>query len=334
MSHETAVIFGQGNVAADVARILAKTRDELKNTDIAEHALEVLAQSKVRDIYVIGRRGPAQAKFTSKELKEFGGLNDCQAIVDRNELELNPQSEIEIADRASTSRKKVFELFSEFSLQCVSASKRRRVWFTFLKSPLEFSGTDRVEKVRLEINALAGEAFNQTARGTGQTIELEAGIAFRSIGYKGTPITGLPFDDIRGIIPNRDGRIVDGNNVVPNFYVAGWIKRGPTGIIGTNKADSVATVRALLEDINKPGPITDKDGNRAMVRLLNDKGLRFVSFADWQRIDRREIERGLPVDKPREKFTSVAEMLGVIDQFGVDINPGNAGHMIHHDSQQ
>jgi ferredoxin--NADP+ reductase len=313
LSHGTAVIFGQGNVAADVARMLAKTRDELKNTDIAGHALDVLAQSKVRDIYVIGRRGPAQAKFTSKELKEFGELEDCQATVDQKELALNPQSEIEIADKSNAGSKKVFELFGRFSLQHVSSAKKRRVHFTFLKSPVSFSGTDRVEKARLEINALTGEPFSQSARGTGQIIELEAGIAFRSIGYKGTPIAGLPFNDKRGIIPNQDGRIVDGNNVVPNCYVAGWIKRGPTGIIGTNRADSVATVQALLEDFKKLGPSVVKGGKRGLVTLLNEKGLRFVSFTDWQKINQREIERGLPNDKPREKYTCVEEMLGVID---------------------
>ncbi|MEX2353135.1 MAG: NADP oxidoreductase, partial [Gammaproteobacteria bacterium] len=217
LSHNTAVIFGQGNVAADVARILAKTRKELEHTDIAEHALEVLSQSKIREIYVIGRRGPAQAKFTSKELKEFGELEDCQAIVDAGELGLNPQSEIELADKSSAGTKKVFELFSEFSQIPARSNKTRRVHFTFLKSPLEFTGARRLEQVRLEINTLSGEPFSQSARGTGQIIEMDAGIVFRSIGYRGVPIAGLPFDDKRGIIPNQDGRVIDAGQVLPRL---------------------------------------------------------------------------------------------------------------------
>jgi ferredoxin--NADP+ reductase len=313
LSHETAVIFGQGNVAADVARILAKTRDELKTTDIAAHALEELADSKIRNIYVIGRRGPAQAKFTSKELKEFGELEDCQAIVDPGELVLNPQSKIELADKANAGNIKVYELFNEFSARSADVTKQRRVYFTFLKSPLEFTGNGRVEKVRLEINSLTGEPFNQSAQSSGQIIELETGIVFRSIGYKGVPIAGLPFDHERGVIPNQSGRVMDGNTLVPNVYVAGWIKRGPSGIIGTNRADSVATVQALLEDVNKLNVATDKSGSRGIISLLEQKAIRYVSFSDWQKIDQSEIERGLLHGKPREKYTYVDEMLGLIN---------------------
>ena len=313
LSHQVAVIFGQGNVAADVARILAKTRDELKNTDIAEHALDVLTASNIRDIYVIGRRGPAQAKFTSKELKEFGELEDCQAIVDKNELILNPESEAELADKTNAGSKKVFELFGEYSQQPTSSSKKRRVHFTFLKSPVEFSGRNRVEKIRLEANTLSGEAFQQSARGTGKIIELEAGIAFRSIGYKGVPISGVPFDDKRGVISNQDGRITESGSTVTGLYVAGWIKRGPTGIIGTNRADSVATIQSLLQDLEKLDTGTSKGGALAAAVLLKDAGVRYISFADWGKIDQSEIARGLPKDKPREKYTRISEMLGVID---------------------
>ena len=231
LSHETAVIFGQGNVAADVSRILAKTRDELKNTDIAVHALEVLANSRIRNIHVVGRRGPVQAKFTSKELKEFGELEQAVPIVDPAELQLNPASDIELADKNNTGTRKVYELFSEFAGGNNNAPGKRRVYFSFLKGPVEFTGHGRVEKVRLERNVLSGDAFQQSAQGTAEFIEIETGIVFRSIGYRGKPLAGLPFDEKRGLIPNRDGRIIDGDTVLPYQYVAGWIKRGPTGII-------------------------------------------------------------------------------------------------------
>lgn len=313
LDHETAVVFGQGNVASDVARILAKTHDELKHTDIAAHALDVLAASRVRDIYVVGRRGPAQAKFTPRELREFGELDTCAPVVDEAELALNACSESELADRRNTGAQRVFELFRDFSARGASADAPRRVHFTFLKSPVEFSGHDRLEKLRLEINRLTGEPFAQRAQGTGRTVEWEAGIAFCSIGYRGTPIPGLPFDADRGVIPNRDGRVVAAEGVVPGVYVSGWIKRGPTGIIGTNRADSAATVQALLEDFSDSEPLCRKEGRRGLTPLLSGNRVRHISFDDWQKIDTREIERGSAGGKPREKFTCVHEMLAVLD---------------------
>ena len=314
LSHEVAIIFGQGNVAADVSRILAKTRDELKNTDIAEHALDAIDKSNIKDIYVIGRRGPAQAKFTSKELKEFGELEDCNPIVDNNELLLNPASEAELADKSNAGNKKNFDLFQGYAEQAPSTTKNRRVHFTFLKSPVELTGNGRIERVKLEINSLSGDAFNQSARGTGKFIELQTGIVFRSIGYKGVPIPGVPFDQRRGIIPNIDGRVMDENNSpVPGLYVAGWIKRGPTGIIGTNRADSVATVKSMTDDLNKLATSPEKQGGRAVMALLENAGIRYVSFSDWKIIDQSEIARGAPIEKPREKYTTVQEMLDLIN---------------------
>ena len=312
LSQETAVIFGQGNVAADVSRILAKTQNELKNTDIAAHALDVLANSKIRNIHVVGRRGPAQAKFTSKELKEFGDLENCIATVDPGELSLNPASEVELADKTNAGTRKIFELFTEFS-QTPREPGKRQVHFSFLKSPIEITGRQGVEKITLELNRLRGDAFNQSAEGTGTMIELETGIVFRSIGYKGKPIPGLPFDEKRGIIPNQDGRIMDGNKVVPRQYVAGWIKRGPTGIIGTNRADSVATVQSLLIDIQNVGPESYQTENTDPLAILSSTGIRVVNFQDWKKIDQIEIARGVPESKPREKITRVSEILQLLE---------------------
>ena len=311
LSHETAVIIGQGNVAADVSRILAKTVDELKHTDIAEHALEVLAESKVKNIYVIGRRGPAQAKFTSKELKEFGALADCDPVIDGDELALNPESETELADRSNSVNKKIYGLFCGFVDRELSMDKR--CIFTFLKSPREMLGEGRVGRLLIEINTLSGEPFRQSARGSGVTFSIDAGIVFRSIGYHGIPMPGVPFDESRGVFSNDKGRIIKDGAVDRGLYTSGWIKRGPTGIIGTNKADSVETVGLLLEDIDKLDTGESKRGAAGCYEILDRRGVRHISFSDWKKIDAAEITRGQTAGKPREKYTSIDEMLALLD---------------------
>lgn len=311
LSHDTAVVIGQGNVAVDVCRILSKTVDELRQTDIAKHALEVLAQSKIRDIHMIGRRGPAQAKFSHSELRELGELADCDPIVDPDNLELNPASRKELEDRSNRANMKSYEVLQGYASR-PPPTRRRRCHIRFLKSPIELKGEGRLERLVLMNNRLEGEPSRQVARETGETEELACGVLFRSIGYRGIPIAGVPFDDSRGVVPNRDGRVVDGADVVPALYVTGWIKRGPTGIIGTNRADSVATVESLLADL----PILDageKQGADTLKALLKSRGVRVVSYADWQKIDAAEVRRGEPAGKPREKFARVEEMLALLE---------------------
>ncbi len=312
LSGNTAVIIGQGNVAADVARILSKTVDELKHTDIAEHALAVLAESKIREIHVIGRRGPAQAKFTPKELREFGELADCQPIVAAEELVLNRESEQEIAEKTNVGSKKVYDLFTEFAQQTDTSGKSRRCLFQFLLSPIELVGDAELQQVILEKNSLSGEAFKQSARGTGDNITIDTGILFRSIGYRGVPIAGVPFNESWGTIPNANGRVTDNDNVVKQLYTAGWIKRGPSGIIGTNRACSVETVGCLLEDLEKLATDDVKGGSSELHALLERNNVRTVSYADWKKIDSEEIARGADSDKPREKFTRRKEMLDLL----------------------
>lgn len=312
LSHDTAVVIGQGNVAVDVCRILAKTVSELEHSDIAAHSLKALAESKVRNIHMIGRRGPAQAKFTHQELREFGELMDCEPVVDPSDLELNEASREELADRGNRGNLKSFEVLQAFAARS-PPTRRRRCWFHFLKSPIELKGKDRLERVVLTRNVLEGEPSGQIARATNELEELECGLLFRSIGYRGVAISGVPFDERRGVFPNLDGRIVDGDSVVPGLYATGWIKRGPTGIIGTNRADSVATVTSLLEDIPKFGD-AKKPGADGLENFFRSRGVRVVSYADWQMIDSEEIRRGEPAGKPREKFTRVKEMLSVLDQ--------------------
>ncbi len=312
LSHETAVVIGQGNVAIDVCRLLAKTVDELKHSDIAQHALEVLANSRVRDIYMIGRRGAAQAKFTHQELRELGELADCEPVVDPDDLELNPASREELADRRNRANIKSYEVLQQFASR-PPPTRGRRCHLHFLKSPVEFKGGGSLERVVLVKNRLEGEPSHQVACPTDEMEELACGVLFRSIGYRGVAMPGVPFDDRRGVFPNQDGRIVDGSGVVPGMYVAGWIKRGPTGIIGTNRADSVATVQSLLDDLPKLDA-NKKPGAERLEPLLAGRGVRVVSYADWQKIDAAEVRSGEARGKPREKFTRVAEMLAVLPE--------------------
>jgi ferredoxin--NADP+ reductase len=311
LSQETAVIIGQGNVAADVCRILAKTVDELKHTDIAQHALDALAASRVRDIYVVGRRGPAQAKFTAKELRELGELEDAEVVLDPSELELNPESLAEFEDRKGAAAKKNVEILREFAAR-PRAGRGRRIHFWFLLSPTAILGEHRVTGVAFERNRLSGSPYEQSARGTGERFELPAGLVFRSIGYKGVAMTGVPFDAKQGVFPTRESRITDEQGaVLPGLYACGWIKRGPSGIIGTNKPCSVAAVGSLLADVaaldERPRP-----GAEGIPALLGGDGRRVVSYEDWIAIDQAEVSRGAMCGKPREKFTRVEEMLDIV----------------------
>ncbi len=309
-SHPTAVIIGQGNVAADVCRILAKTADQLRHTDIAGHALDALATSRVREIHVIGRRGPAQAKFAPTELKELGEIADCDPVVDPDQMALDAQSRTELADAPGKVLARKLDILNEFAAR-PAPTKRRRCHFHFLESPRELAGDGRLTHVVLERNRLQGEPFHLVARGTGETRTLECGLLFRSIGYRGAAMEGVPFDRKRGVFANRDGRLIDDGRVVAGRYATGWIKRGPTGLIGTNRADSVATVAALLEDL--PGLDSQpKPGADAVIPLLAGRGVRVVSYADWQTIDAAEVARGEPNGKPREKFTRSEEMLAAL----------------------
>ena len=309
LSQEIAVVVGQGNVAADVSRILSKTEDELKQTDIADHALQQLAESKIKEIHVIGRRGPVQAKFTPEELKEFGELGDCNPVVDSSTLQLNEASQKELESPEGRTNVKNFEVFKDFANRDLT-KKNRSCFFRFLEGPIELMGTERLEGILLAKNSLSGDPFKQRAEKTGETIEQKCGILFRSIGYNGIPIEGVPFDEKEGIFPNDKGRLLDNGSVVNGVYVTGWIKRGPSGIIGTNKPDSVETVNCLLEDIDKIDG--EKSGNSGIMKILSEKQTRAVNYDGWKKIDEAEVKRGEPKGKPREKFTRIEEMLDII----------------------
>lgn len=306
---EDVLVVGVGNVAMDVARILAKTVEELQETDIADHALEKLAQSRVKNIYVVARRGPAQAKFTNAEVREFGELEHAEPIVDIEELKIDPLSAKEIENDNVSQRN--IEILREFA-EREPTGKPRRVYFRFLVSPVELSGEDgRVQEARLEINELrAVEGGYLNAVGSGQFETIPAGLVLRSVGYRGVPLPGVPYEQRSGTIPNREGRIYEpetGENIA-GLYVVGWAKRGPSGVIGTNKPDAVETVERLLEDTAEV-PGAEQSDPAAIPALLRERQVAFVDMDGWRAIDSREIELGEPQGRPRVKLVHTEELL-------------------------
>ncbi|MCX7802910.1 MAG: FAD-dependent oxidoreductase [Meiothermus ruber] len=295
-------VVGMGNVAVDVTRILAKSAEELGRTDIADHALPVLAQSQVTDIYMLGRRGPAQAKFTTKELRELGELLNADVVVRPEELELDEKSAASIAH--DPAQLKNLEVLREFAARPLSG-KPRRIHIRFFVSPVAILGEGRVQKIRLEKNRLDE---NLNAVGTGQFEELEVGMVLRSVGYKGVPLPEVPFDSRKGVIPNQGGRVLREGQVALGEYTAGWIKRGPSGVIGTNKADANETIKLLLEDAPSL-PLAPEPSPEAVTQLLQLRGGRYVTLEHWLKLDQHECAQGQAQGRPRVKVTSVAKML-------------------------
>ena len=313
---EDVVVIGNGNVAIDVARILVLSRDRLATTDIADHALADLRRSRVRRVTLLGRRGPAQASFTNPELREFGRLEGVSAVADASQLELDAASEAAIEDDAVKTRNMAtLRGYAERAPR----EGDRVVRFRFLVSPVEIMGEGgRVTGVRIERNRLvAREDGYMRAVGTGETEVVPCGMVVRSVGYRGAPVPGVPFDEGRGIVPNEGGRVVAGGEVVPGEYVVGWAKRGPSGVIGTNKADAAATVALMREDFaagvvagggGGPNPGEDKADVGALLRA---RGVEWVDEEGWTRLDAHETASGKDQGRPRVKLCSVAEMLEV-----------------------
>ena len=316
LSSEAAVVVGNGNVAMDLARILASPADVLAGTDIAEHALEQLAASRIREIHVLGRRGPAQASFTNKELKELGELPGVDVVVDPAQLELGPELEARLAAAPDRIRDRNLEILRGYAGRAPVGAPRR-ILLHFLVSPVEIIGSERVEALVVAHNELY-ESEDGTLRPqpTERRSTLPTGLVFRAIGYQGVPLPGIPFDAMAGVIPNEAGRIMDPRTgePVPGEYVVGWIKRGPRGIIGTNKPDSQETVRMLLEDLAAGRLDKPEVPSRAVLeRLLAERRHDFVSYDDWQLIDLLEQERGAGA-RPRVKFSRVEEMLHALSE--------------------
>jgi ferredoxin--NADP+ reductase len=315
LSGDRAVVIGNGNVAMDVARMLALTEEELRETDTADHAIEELSRSKIQEIVVLGRRGPAQAAFTNPEIKELGEMVDADVIVDPGEVELDPVSAefIETADK--TSRVNV-EILRDFS-QRAPEGKRKRIVLRFLASPIEIQGDGKVEKMIIGRNELVDQDGTLRAKDTGARDEIECGLVLRSVGYTGIPLEGVPFDDKKGTILNDGGRVLDSHDGGHKIghYAAGWIKRGPSGVIGTNKKDAHETIQHVIADVES-GTLNEPASPEpsAVEDLLNERGVRYVTFDDWQAIDEAEVGRGEPHGRPRVKFVRVEEMLDALGE--------------------
>ena len=292
LSGERAVVIGNGNVALDVARMLALTPEELASTDTTDAAIEAIVGSGLREILVLGRRGPVQASWTSAELQELGELAGADVLVDPAELELEPASAEELEHGSNIVRRNV-EILREFS-EREPAGKPRSVRLRFRASPVAIHGAQRVEAVEIVRNRLEADGRGSVrAVPTEEREVVPCGIVFRSVGYRGTGIPGTPFDERSGTIPNDGGRVLDASGApVPGLYCAGWIKRGPTGVIGTNKKDATETVDHLLEDA-RSGRLAARGGG-TLDELLARRGVEVVSYTGWQSIDAVEKARGEP----------------------------------------
>ncbi|MEW5850694.1 MAG: FAD-dependent oxidoreductase [Myxococcota bacterium] len=308
---ERVAVIGVGNVAMDVTRILAKSADELGKTDIAHHALDELKRSKVKEVLVFGRRGPAQAAFSPAEIKEIGELEGVDLVVRTDELE----ADLKLRDAVEPETRKNLEYLEERAKHG-EGSAARKVRLRFFLSPAEIVGANgRVTAVKMErTKVTTDEKGNQKARGTGEFETFPVGLVFRSVGYLGVPLPGVPFDAEKGNLPNAGGRIVDeGGKHIPGLYVVGWAKRGPSGLIGTNRLDAIETVKLMLEDATgKQAEVSPHKTVKAAEDFLRERQPHLVTFADWQRLDKIEVERGQPAGKIREKFTRVNEMLDAI----------------------
>ncbi|MFI4985363.1 MAG: FAD-dependent oxidoreductase [Solirubrobacterales bacterium] len=320
LSAERAVVIGNGNVALDVARMLVLAPSELAPTDTADHALDVLADSRVREVVVVGRRGPAQAAFTNPELRELGELADADVIVDPAELDRALAVSDPAAEENTTARLNV-EILRDYA-QRDPTGKPRRVVLRFLLSPVELTAdhSGRLGAVELVRNELVADTDGALrALPTSETETMPAGLLFRAIGYRGVPLAGVPFDERSGVIPNDGGRVTDPATGAPLLgeYVVGWIKRGPTGVIGTNKKDAQQTVNAILADLssarNGDSPLLAPGtaDPAALERLLRSRQPELVTYAGWSEIDRHERSLGERAGRPRVKLTRIEEMLRI-----------------------
>jgi len=317
LSQERAAVVGVGNVAADVARILSRTPEELAATDIADYALEALSASRIREVHVLGRRGPAQAAFTNPEVRELGELTGADVTARPEEVEpdeLTRQVLERAPDRAT--QKKV-EILKDFSRR-TPTGKPKRLVMRFLVSPVELldDGRGGVAGMRLVRNRLYATATGTLQpKATDEFEHLPVGLVFRSVGYRGVPLPGVPFNDDWGVILNAKGRVLDAQSKLPlvGQYTAGWIKRGPTGVIGTNKPDAAETVAGMLEDLARDIHLRPADASPAAVeRLVRERQPQYLSYQDWLRLDEIETRRGKETGRPRVKFTRVKDMLAAL----------------------
>lgn len=305
---ERAVIVGVGNVAMDVARILLKSPDELGKTDIARHAVETLRASRVREVVLLARRGPAHAAFDPRELEDIAALPEVGVSVDAQAVLADAPLSAELDAR----QRRNLELMRELARAECTAPRRLRL--EFFASPVELVGdeTRRVSVLRAERNAPGvGPDGRRVLTSTGQTFELATSVVFRSIGYRGEPIAGVPFDQKNGVIFNLDGRVTEGATgpVLPGTYAVGWIRRGPLGVVGTNKADAQLVVSKMVEDAAREAP---RQAQGSVDGLLAERNVRVTSYDDWRVLDAVEVDEGRSAGKIREKVASVEQMMNAL----------------------
>jgi ferredoxin--NADP+ reductase len=301
LSSERAVVIGNGNVAIDVARILARTEEELAPTDITEQSTAAIVASSITDIVMLGRRGPAQASFTPPELKELGELGGADVVVDASDLVLDPASEASL-ESAGARTKRNLDILRDFASRAGNG-KPKQLELRFCVSPVQILGEGKVEAIQIVRNALVMSDDGEIkAVPTDDVDVIPCGLVLRSVGYRGVAMPGVPFDERRGVIPNEEGRVIGH----PGVYAAGWIKRGPSGVIGTNKKDAAETCERLLEDA--AAGLLEREGGE-LEELLRERGADFVEYAGWQAIDEHERALGEPCGRPRVKLTSWDELL-------------------------
>jgi len=319
LTQERVAVVGVGNVAVDVVRILCRTPEELAKTDIADYALDALKRSRVREVYLLGRRGPAQAAFTNPEVKELGELADADVTARPDEVELDPLSAAAIERSQDRATQKKVEILKEYARR-QPAGKSRQLTLRFLVSPVELTGDGRggVAALKLVRNELyATSAGTLQARATDQSETLPVGLVFRSVGYRGVPLPGVPFNESWAVILNDRGRVLDPDTKQPivGEYTAGWIKRGPTGVIGTNKPDAAETVECMLEDLAHGKVLEPANPAAAAAEaLVRQRQPNYFSYADWQKLDAIEVARGRAQGRPRVKLTSIEEMLSALNR--------------------
>ncbi|MEV6333395.1 FAD-dependent oxidoreductase [Nocardia vinacea] len=310
LSGERAVIVGNGNVALDVARVLTVDPDELAKTDIADHALDALRGSNIREVVVLGRRGPLQAAYTSPEFLALTHLKGVDIVVEEADLTLDPGSQALLDDpEVEPSLELKYTLAKEYAAGRRDPANKRIV-FRYLVSPTALHGADHVESVEFAHNELVSENGQLVARTTDRSETLDAGLVLRSIGYKGEPIKDLPFDERRAVVPNEHGRVIGEDGVpLPGVYVSGWIKRGPRGVIGSNRIDSEETVEHLLADFTT-GKLGVPQADRAALKaLIAQRQADLVDREGWKAIDTAEKSAGKTSGRPRVKLTTREDLL-------------------------
>ena len=313
LSAERAVVIGNGNVAADVTRMLMLSAGELERTDVADHALAALRESSVEEVVVVGRRGPAQAAFTSAELRELGHLDGVDIRVDEADVELDPVSREWLAEEGTFTARKNVELLREFAARPAGSGAGRRIDLRFLHSPVEIRGSGKVEAIDIRRNEIVRSGDGSLrAQAVDEEVEtIECGLVLRSVGYRAVPLPDVPFDERFFVLPNERGRVLQADGKpLRGVYAVGWIKRGPTGILGTNKRDAEETVGCLVEDLRTGAlpPAPDDDPGR-IDALLAERKPDLVTIEGWRAIDGHELELGQSRERPRVKLASREELL-------------------------